>query len=147
MKIILLQDVKNLGKKNDVKEVSDGYARNFLFPKKLAEPATEAAVKKAEIKKTQEKSLKESENDALKSLAEKLKNIKIILKAKEKKGKLFGSITAKEIAKEIQKENLAVPEKCIILDEAIKKIGEYEIKIVLAPEIKTVIKLEVMGEE
>ncbi|MDQ1284040.1 MAG: large subunit ribosomal protein [Patescibacteria group bacterium] len=146
MKIILLQDIKSLGKQNDIKDVSEGYARNFLLPKKLAAIATEEAVKIAETKKEEEKAAGKAKLEKLRELAEKLKNKRIVLKKREKKGKLFGSITAKDIASELEKENLAVPEKSIIIKEAIKKTGEYEIRITLAPEVEAKIKLEVTGE-
>lgn len=146
MKVILLQDAKNLGKKGDIKDVAEGYARNFLFPKKIAEPATEEAIKNNEVKKNQEKAQKQAQTENLKALAENLKHKKFILKAKEKGGKLFGSISAKDIAKILKNENLSVSNKNIIINEVIKKTGSYEIEISLSPEIKSVIKLEVVGE-
>ncbi|HRY82163.1 MAG TPA: 50S ribosomal protein L9 [Candidatus Moranbacteria bacterium] len=145
MKIILLQDIKNLGKKGDVKEVAEGYAQNFLMPKKLAEIATEGAIKKAEIQKEKEKSAKMAEMEELKNLANKLKNKKISISAKEKGGKLFGSITAKNIEAELKKEGLNILPSSIIIKEAIKKVGEYEIEIKLSEEIKEKIRVEIKG--
>jgi large subunit ribosomal protein L9 len=147
MKIILLQDAKNLGKKGNIKDVTEGYARNFLFPKKLAEPATEEAIKNNEAKKSQEKAEKQAQTETLKTLAEKIKNKKFTFKSKEEGGKLFGSVSAKDIAELLKKEKLAILEKSIIINEAIKKIGDYEITIALSPEIKTIVKLEVTGEK
>lgn len=147
MKIILLQNVKSLGKIGDVKDVSDGYARNFLFPKKMAEMATPANIAQAEAKKIDEKAALEASLAILRDLAQKLKNKKITLKSKEKGGKLFGSITAKDVAQALAKENLVVEQNCIILNEAIKKIGNYQIKIKLADKIETEINLQIAGEK
>jgi large subunit ribosomal protein L9 len=146
MKIILLQDVKTLGKKGDVKDVSEGYARNFLISKKLAQIATEGAVKNVEAKKAQKNAFEKANLEKLRELAEKLKDRRIVLESREKKGKLFGSILAKDIALELKKENLEISEKSIILKETIKKIGEYKIEIRLEKDIKSQIILEVRGE-
>lgn len=147
MKIILLQDIKSLGKAGDIKNVSDGYARNFLLPKKLARLATEANVAEAETKRAQEKAAQEANLNNLQELAGKLNGKKIIIKSKEKGGKLFGSITAKDITQELAGENLAIPEKSIILDEAIKKTGSYRIKVKLADDIEADVQLEIAGEK
>jgi large subunit ribosomal protein L9 len=147
MKIILLQDLKTLGKAGDVKDVAEGYARNFLFPKKIAELATEKAIQENDLKKGQEKKEEESKLESLRNLAAKLQNKKIVLRSKEKNGKLFGSISAKDIASALKKENLAIPQTYIIMNEAIKNVGEYKIEIALNPEIKTFIKLEILGEK
>ncbi|OGI29502.1 MAG: 50S ribosomal protein L9 [Candidatus Moranbacteria bacterium RIFOXYA12_FULL_44_15] len=146
MKIILLQNINSLGKAGDVKDVSEGYARNFLLPKKLAAVATEEAIRETEAKKSAEKAIENTQLEKLRQLAKKLKDHKIILKSRAKGKKLFGSITVKNIIAEMEKADLAVSEKSIIIKEAIKKTGEYEIKIVLAPGIETKIKLEVTGE-
>ena len=147
MKVILLKEVKNLGKSGDIKDVSDGYARNFLLAKNLAAIATETAVAEAEVKKAEEKKANEANLQSLRELAGRLKDKKIILKSKEKGGKLFGSISTKNIAAELQKENLAVGQNCIILNEAIKKIGNYQIKIKLTDQVETNINLEIVGEK
>lgn len=146
MKVILTKDVKNLGRAGDVKDVAEGYARNFLIPKKLAEIATAEGVKEVEAKKASEQAKAEMEADKLRELAAKVKGKKIILKSKEKNGKLFGSITAKDIADELQRENLAVSTDCIIMKEALKKTGTYEIRIALSKDIESKIILEVSGE-
>jgi len=145
MKIILLQEVKSLGKKGDIKEVSDGYARNFLLPKKLAAFATPEAIKKAEIDKIKQAQTKQDELEKYRQLAEKLKNLEITIAAKEKDGKLFGSVSAKEIAKELKNKNFDITEKSIKIDEAIKKIGNYKIKIELDHQIAVEIKIKVEG--
>jgi large subunit ribosomal protein L9 len=146
MKVVLLQDINSLGKKNDIKEVAEGYARNFLLPKKIAAVATEELIKKISEAKEKEEAKQKSELEMLKSLALKLNNKKITIKRKTKKDKLFGSVSVKNVQEELEKESLAVPEKSIIINEAIKKIGLYSIKINLAEKINAVIQLEVLGE-
>ena len=99
MKVVLLQDVKSLGKKDDIVNVSDGYARNFLLPKKLAVEATDTKLKEISDKKKVLEKKKAQEMEEAKALAEKLSNIEVVIKTKAGvSGKLFGSITAKDIA-------------------------------------------------
>lgn len=141
MKIILLQDVKNLGRKDEVKEVSDGYARNFLFSKKLAQIATDELVKKAQA---QEKQKREKESEELakkKHLAESLRGKKIIVKTKTKGDKLFGSINKKMISEELSKIGFVIWEQCVVLPKPIKETGEFKIKIDLGDAIDTQIDL------
>ena len=145
MKVILLQDIKSLGKKLDIKEVSDGYARNFLLPKKLAETATDNALKK--IKEQKEKmALAEEKNlENFQKVAEILQNKEIMIRAKEKGGKLFGSILAKDIVKELGKENIEITEKAVALEKQIKATGKYKVKIILENGIQAVVNLSVAG--
>ncbi|PJA86504.1 MAG: 50S ribosomal protein L9 [Candidatus Moranbacteria bacterium CG_4_9_14_3_um_filter_42_9] len=145
MKVILLQDIKSLGKKLDIKEVSDGYARNFLLPKKLAETATDNALKK--IKEQKEKmALAEEKNlENFQKVAEILQNKEIMIRAKEKGGKLFGSILAKDIVKELGKENIEITEKAVALEKPIKATGKYKVKIILENGIQAVVNLSVAG--
>lgn len=145
MKIILLQDVKNLGKKGEIKEVAEGYAQNFLLPKKLAQIATENSVKIAQLKIEKEKLLKLAELAKTRELAEKLKNQKITIFSKEEGGKLFGRVTTKDICDELQNINLNVSPDHIIMEDVIKKIGIYEVSIKLAEGIETKINLEIRG--
>lgn len=147
MQIILLQDVKNLGKKGELKNVSDGYARNFLFAKKLAETATKEATERIEAQRKKEKTAEIENLEKLKKIASELKDKLIEIKAKEKDGKLFGSISAKDILKEISTLGFSISEKEIILPEThIKEIGEYEIKISLANGVETKVRLKVSEE-
>ncbi len=143
MKIILLQDMKNLGVAGDIKEVADGYAGNFLIPKKLAEPATREAAEKTAIKKRETEKLKNKEIEKLRNLAKELEGREIIIKAKEKGGKLFGSIGKKEIAEKLGNE---ISEDMIELKENIKEIGEKRINIDFGNDIKARIIINVVGE-
>lgn len=141
MKVILISDIRNLGKKGELKDVSNGYAQNFLFPKKLAQIATPEATLKIKLdqKKAQEQEKKMEEN--LRKIASEIQNQKIIIKAKAEKGKLFGRISPKEIANELRKQNFDISEKSIILQEPIKTIGEKEILIDFGKNIKTKITI------
>lgn len=147
MRVILLQEVNNLGKKGDIKEVLDGYARNFLLPKKMAKIATSGAVRNTEAEKVKEEQEKQANLEKLRGTAADLKGKKVLILAKERDGKLFGSIAAKDIAAVLKKENLEIGEKFIIIKEAIKKIGEYSITIELAKDIQAKINLEIRGEK
>lgn len=145
MKVILLQDVKKLGKKGDVINASDGYARNFLFPKKLAEEATNNNLHILNNKKENERRQKLAELEAAQSLASDLKDkvIKVDGKAGEN-GKLFGAITSKDVAGLIKKQfNVEVDKKKIVMD-TIKIAGTYNIEVKLYPEVSTKMKVMVV---
>lgn len=146
MKVILKQDVKKLGVTGDIKEVADGYARNFLFPQGLADVATEEAVEKVEeARKQKEKEVKKRKEEFSKT-ASQLQGKEIKIKAKEKDGKLFGSISGKDISEELKKQGAEVDEKAIILDNPIKEIGEYDVKLDFEGVAKTSVKLIVEKE-
>jgi large subunit ribosomal protein L9 len=147
MKVILMQDVKTLGKKGDIKEVSEGYARNFLIPKKMARMADESAVKNvmAEKEKEAEEAAKTAEK--LRAMAGALKGKEFVIKSKGRSGKLFGSIGVKDVAGELASNNFAVDEKMIILASPIKKTGEYPIKIKFGENIFAQINLKIEEEK
>ena len=145
MQIILLQDVKNVGKKGQIKNVPDGYARNFLLAKKLAAVATQSTisqVKTEEAKRNQQFALEKQE---IQKTASEINGKRIVIKARSKNGKLFGSITAKEIASEIKKNGFEIPEKAIAADH-IKELGEKKISINLNFGIKTEVILAIEEE-
>lgn len=146
MKVVLKKDVEKLGIAGEIKEVTQGYAKNFLMPNKLAVLATEKEVElakkmQAEIKKRKEEALKQAE---IQSKEINSKEIKISSKANEE-GILFGSITAKNISEEIKNQlKMDIDEKIIALASAIKHTGDYDITLKFAPEIKAEIKLKVV---
>jgi len=148
MKVVLLQDVKSLGKKDDIVNVSDGYARNFLFPKKLAVEATVGKLNEISDKKSSLENKKKKELEQAKALAEKLNKVEIVIKTKAGvNGKLFGSITAKDIADLLnQKHKIEVDKKKIVLDDAIKSLGTYEVEIKVYPEVTAKVKVTVAQE-
>ncbi len=148
MKIVLLKDVPSLGRKGEVKEVSDGYARNFLLARKLAEAATDAARKR--VAREKDKSAREEERDLeeTKKIAGALRKKEIVIKAKAKEGKLFGSITAKDISAELSKDGIKVRDKEIIVpDNHIKTIGRYQIDIQLHHGIKSSLRIIIEEEK
>lgn len=147
MKVILLQDIKNLGKKWDIKEVSDGYARNFLLPKKLVEMAADSALQKVDKLKEKEANLQKEGLEKTQELASALQGKEIVISAKEKEGKLFGSISAKDIIKILKKDNIILPASAIEIESPIKEIGEYEIKIKLDHGIEAQVSIVVEGTE
>ena len=142
MQIILLQDVKNVGKKGQIKNVPDGYARNFLLAKKLATVATQSAVTQVKIEEDKKNLQLALGKQAVQKLAQELNGKKFTIKARAKDGKLFGSITNKEIVAEIKKSGYDISEKSIQTDH-IKELGEKRINITLEFGIKTEIILGV----
>lgn len=131
MKVIFLHDVPRVGKRYDIKEVNGGYAVNFLFPKKLAEPATPKAIGKLEKRKKEILVEREVQEDLLMKNLEELKSKTIIIKDKANdKGHLFSAIHKKEIIKAMMSEHKAeIGEEFILLEKPIKEIGEFEIPI------------------
>lgn len=145
MQIILLQDVKNVGKKGQIKNVPDGFGRNFLLAKKLAAIATESAITQTKIEEEKKNQQLLYEKQAVQKLAEDLNGKKFVIKARAKDGKLFGSIKAKEIVSEIKKSGYDISEKSIRADH-IKELGEKRIEINLSFGIKTEIILALEEE-
>ena len=146
MKVILKQDVKGLGKKGELVNASDGYARNFLFPKGLAAEANAQAMSEFKNKQQAEKYRIETETAAAKAAAERIsgKTIRIAAKAGQN-GKLFGSVTSKEIAEKVKAEfGIETDKRKIIVDD-IKQFGTYEFEIKLYQGISA--KLYVMVGE
>ena len=131
MKVILKEDVKGLGKKEDLVEVSSGYARNFLFPRGVAVDASADNINIMKTRKFAEKTKKERELADAKALADKLEGKIIVIKTKAgENGKLFGSITSKDIADKLESDSkINVDKKKINLPEAIKSLGSTEIEV------------------
>lgn len=148
MKVVLLENVKKLGKVGEVVNVSDGYARNLLFPKKLAQIATADVLKRVEKIKANKAAEEKEEFNKLNTLAREIKDKKIVLTAKAKGGRLFGSIDASVIAQELKKQlNVEIDKSCIKLDAPIKEIGEKKVSIEFLKNIKTNINIEVKEEK
>ncbi|WP_297521710.1 50S ribosomal protein L9 [uncultured Clostridium sp.] len=145
MKVILLKEVKNLGKKGDVIEASDGYARNYLFPRKLAEQATDNSLHILNAKKTIERKAKLAEVEAAQKLAEELRDKVVTVTAKSGDGgRLFGAITNKDVAGLIEKDYKIKVDKKKIQMETIKILGTYTVEIKIYPEITTKMKVMVV---
>lgn len=145
MVVILLKDVKGTGKAGEVVKVSDGYARNMLLPKGLAKEATEGNIRNLEKQKELAAEKKAAQKEAAKKQAEKLGQITLTIKAKGgDNGKLFGSITTKDIAAALEKqENIKVDKKKIVLDNPIKTTGETEVAVKLFEEVSAKLKVTV----
>ena len=147
MKVILLQDVKTMGKKGDVINASDGYARNFLFPRKLAQEATDVSMHILNNRNEHERKQKLSELEAAQKLAGELKGkeIKITSKTGES-GKLFGAVTNKDVAELINVQYKVVVDKKKIVMDTIKVAGTYDIEVKLYPEVATKMKVIIVPE-
>ena len=137
MKVILQQDVKGQGKKGQMIEVSEGYARNFLLPKKLAIAATTDAINTMNLKEKARKAEEARLKAEAEETAKKLKDITVKLTAKAGNGgKLFGAVTTKEISEGLKKQhNIDIPKQKLVLDEPIKAFGTYQVKAKLGFEI------------
>ena len=148
MKVILQQDVRGQGKKGQRVEVSDGYARNFLLPKKLAVPATAENVNTMKQQEKARQAQMAAEKAEAQALAEKLKSIQVKLTAKAGEGgRLFGAVTSKEIAEALSAQHgLNIAKTKLVLDEPIKSCGGYQIKAKLGYEIMGTVKVMVVEE-
>ena len=136
MKVILLQDVKGQGKKGDVVDVNDGYARNFLLARKLAQEATAANLNSITIKTQAEAYHQDREKKAALELKEQLKELTVTVAIKTgENGRVFGSVTTKEIADALAQMGYEIDKKKIVLKEPIKNVGNYEMDVKLYPEI------------
>ncbi len=148
MKVILQKDIMNLGDAGDIKEVADGYARNFLIPKKLVIPASDANKKVIDhqmrlIKLKKEKRKKQSEK-----VHENLNGLEIVITAKAgEEEKLFGSITSMDVAKKLLEKGYSIDKRKISIENPIKTTGEFEIQVKLDDGLSAVVKLRVEKEE
>ena len=148
MKVILLQDIKNVGRKEQIIEANDGYARNYLFPKKLAKEATKDNMLKLQAKKTSEANKKKAEIEANKEIAKKIEKIELTIKAKVgENSKIFGGITSKEIAEELKKQHkFEIDRKKITLKDTIKSLGRYTEEIKFGDGVNAELTINVTGE-
>ncbi len=148
MKILLIKDVKNLGKAGEIKDVKDGYGRNFLVAKGFAKVGTAEVVKEWEIEQARLKAEMEAEIKNLKEIEKNLKNKQIIIKRKlGANGSLFGAVTKEEIAKELKNQlNYEIDKKHVEIDKAIKATGEYDVSLKLGHGIHAQFKLLIEGE-
>ena len=149
MKVILQQDVKGQGKKGQMVEVSEGYARNFLLPKKLAIPATADAINTMNLKEKARKAVEARLKAEAEEIAKKLKDCQVKLTAKAGAGgKLFGAITGKEISEGLKKQfNLDVPKQKLVVSEPIKAFGTYQVKAKLGFEVSGTVSVSVSEEQ
>jgi large subunit ribosomal protein L9 len=145
MKVLLLADVKGQGKKDQIVEVSDGYARNFLLPKKLAIPADAKVMSEARSKEEARQYKLAEEKKAALALAEKLTSLIVIIKASSgADGRLYGSVTSKDIAEQLMAQhNVEIDKRKISLPENLKSYGTYNVDVKVYPEISAKLKVTV----
>lgn len=148
MKVILQQDIKKVGKKGEIVEVSEGYGRNFLLPKKLALPANEANVNIAKAKANSLARKKQQEADEAQLMAAQLAKVSVTIPVKiGANGKLFGSVTSKDVSENLKKEHhIELDKRKITLQNEIVGLGTYDAVIKVHPEITTTIKVNIIAD-
>ena len=147
MKVILQQDVKGQGKKGQMIEASDGYARNFLLPRKLAVEATADNVNKMKMQDKARRAQEAAEKAEAQAIAEKLKSCTVKLTARAGSGRLFGAVTSKEIADALKEQyGLEISKAKLVQEEPIKSFGTYELKCKLGYEVTGTVKVTVAEE-
>jgi len=147
MKVILREDIKNLGQAGEIVNVSVGYARNYMIPKQLAVEANTKNLKEFEHQKKiiMNKAVKVKE--AMKDTADKLSKITLTIKSKAgEEDKLFGSVTNMDIAEALKEEGFEIDKKKIYIDEPIKRLGTYSVNVKIHPDISSQIKIQVIPE-
>jgi large subunit ribosomal protein L9 len=147
MEVVLIEDVEKLGKKGDIVRVKDGYFRNFLFPQKKARVCNEGLIRAYEERKAREGEKAKAEKEQFEQLAARVAGTFLSLKAQTgEDDKLYGSVTAAHIAEALGERGIAVDKQGVQLEEPIKQLGTYEIKIRLHPEVEAVLRLKVAKE-
>lgn len=148
MKVILLDNIKGVGKKDEIINASDGYARNFLFPKKLAVEANNENMSKLKAKKQSEQYKKDVNKENAEKIAKELDDITLTIKVKAgENGKIFGGVTSKEISEELKKQyKIDIDKKKIILNENIKNLGSFDISMKLFEGVTGKLKVKVISE-
>lgn len=147
MKVILKENVKSIGKKDEIINVSDGYARNYLLAKNLAVEVNSSSLSQLKSKKESEQYKKEIEKEEAKKIADKLTKIKLTFKVKTgTNGKIFGGVSTKEIAEKLEEKGIKVDKKKIELKESIKTLGITNIQVKLYEGVIGKVKVEVLGE-
>jgi len=145
MKVILLQDEKKLGKKGELVEVSEGYARNYILPKKIGVEATSKNLNDLKLQKANQEKVAQEQLDAAKELAATLETKEVVVKIKAGEGgKAFGSVSSKEIVTAYKEQNgIELDKKKVQLPEALKNFGTYEVTVKLHPQVSAKLKVKV----
>ncbi|SEC30033.1 50S ribosomal protein L9 [Paenibacillus sp. GP183] len=148
MKVVFLQDVKGQGKKGEIKEVSEGYAHNFLIAKGLASPATKGTVTQLDNQKKAEQRKKDQEKADAEALGAKLGELTIQIKAKAGEGgRLFGAITNKQIAEALEKISIKIDKRKLVLEDPIRTLGVTQIPVKLHPQVTASLNVQVLEEK
>ncbi len=145
IKIVLKGDVAGVGKTGDVKQVKDGFARNFLLPRNLASVATDHALRQVEIDQKKKETKKVLEKKKAQELAEKFNSLSVTMAVEvNEDGKLYGSLSAQDVEKALSAEGIEIDKKMILLASPIKDLGIYDLDIKLHPEVAVKIKVWVV---
>lgn len=148
MKVILRSDITNVGRQGEVKEVSPGFARNYLVPQNLAMEATPANLKIWERERVRLEKQREEIISAAKEIASKMEAVEFTVKVKiGENGKIFGSVTPANLSKIFEEKGFEVNKRDILLSDNIKEVGNYEVNVRLHPEVVVKVKLAVIGEK
>jgi large subunit ribosomal protein L9 len=148
MKVILRSDVAKLGRAGDIKDVKDGFGRNFLLPRKLAMAATPAALKQWERGKETRAKVNAEKNAVLKDLAVKVNGVSLSFsRPAGAEGKLFGSVGKSDILKSLKSCGYTVEKDALVLDATIKQVGEHEVEVRFMPDVSAKIKVTVVARE
>jgi large subunit ribosomal protein L9 len=149
MKVILLQDVKSLGKKGDTIEVNDGYARNYILPKKIGVEANGANMNDLKLQKANQAKVEKEQLEAAKELGARIEKLSVTVGIKVGEGgRAFGAVTGKEIAKALSDQhNITVDKKKIILSDSLKSVGEFDVPIKLHTQVTAELKVHVEPEK
>jgi len=147
MKVILLKDVEELGKRGDVKNVADGYARNFLFAKNLAKPATKQALKELEAEKETEAQIAEQELKKIEGIVSQIDGLEIeVIEKMDEGGKLYGALNEVKIAKILKDKGLNIKKNQIKIPQPIKTVGEYPVTITFDHGLEAEVKIIITEE-
>jgi len=148
MKIILMQDFESLGFEGDIVDTAKGYARNYLIPKGAAIEANDANLKALEMRRGKITAKRMKDKEEAERAAEKISQITVtIIRKAGEEGRLYGSVTSRDIAQELERKGISVDRRKIIADEAIRALGEFDVGIKLHPEVMANIKVVVEKEE
>lgn len=149
MKVILIQDVKSLGKKGDIVEVSEGYARNFILPKKLGVEASNTNLNNLKLQKANEEKIAKQRLEEAQEFAQKLETLEVVVEMKAGEGgRTFGSISSKEIVQAAKEQHgVELDKKKLQLSEAIKSFGFYEVSVKLHPKVTAKLKVKVQEKK
>ena len=147
MKVILKDDVKNVGNMGDIVKVADGYARNYLVPRGLAVEASTKNIKSVEHEKRIIQEKVKKKKSSAQDLSDRISKVTLVMKANAgEEGKLFGSVTTMDIAEALKNEGFDIDKKKISLDEPIKRLGEHTVNVKIHPEITTNVTVKVVQE-
>ena len=148
MKVILRQDVPNLGDMGEIVDVKGGYARNYLIPKEMAFVATEKSMKAIEQERKRQEKRSEKEKSYAEEIVDKLQELQVTIPMKVgEEGRLYGSVTPQMIADELSARGFDIDRRNIVIEDAIKSLGVFDVKLKLHQEVSTTIKIWVIEEE